>query len=150
MQEALAVAVPEMEDSVDAHSRGTLAFAIWAAQKLKLSDVAVTENETSFKRVKKDSNAQRGKRMCIAGRIVQIEKEDTGTDRPIFSGLILTNSSDIIGFYAADSTGDLVEESRAKFCGVVTGRYDYSNSAGGMGHAVDMVGVFDIAENRGR
>jgi hypothetical protein len=30
----------------------------------------------------------------------------------------------------------------------VTGRYDYHDSGGGTGHAVQVVGMFDLPENR--
>lgn len=36
----------------------------------------------------------------------------------------------------------------ARFCGVVTGLYDDSNSGVGVGHAVQMVGMFDLPENK--
>lgn len=49
---------------------------------------------------------------------------------------------------SAGSTATLVQQSRARLCGVVIGTYDYSNSAGGKGHAVSLVGMFDLAENR--
>jgi hypothetical protein len=32
---------------------------------------------------------------------------------------------------------------------VVTGKYSYANSGGGTGHAVTLVGVFDLPENKG-
>ncbi len=41
-----------------------------------------------------------------------------------------------------------MERSQERFCGVVTGLFDYANSGGGTGHAVAIVGLFDIAENR--
>ena len=53
-----------------------------------------------------------------------------------------------VSFFAVQSTGDLVEGSRARLCGVVTGRYSYSNTGNGTTHAVKVVGVFDLAENR--
>jgi hypothetical protein len=36
----------------------------------------------------------------------------------------------------------------ARFCGVVTGLYDYSNSGGGTGHTADIVGMFDLPESK--
>lgn len=41
-----------------------------------------------------------------------------------------------------------VQETNQGIPQVVTGNYDYSNSAGGTGHAVDLVGMFDLPENK--
>lgn len=147
LQEALAVALPAMQDGQDEVPDGTIQFATWAAAKMRLVDVAVTKNETSAKRVKKDSDSERGKRLCVSGKIIQIAKQNTRTE-PIFIGLLSQGYSEMFHFFAARSTGDIVEDSRAKLCGVVTGRYSYSNAGGGTTHSVQIVGVFDIAENR--
>jgi hypothetical protein len=56
---------------------------------------------------------------------------------------------DLIKFVAAGSTGQLVAQSRARFCGATTGKYSYSNSGGGTSHAVQMVGMFRVPENLG-
>lgn len=145
-QGAFALARPSMHDTQDDYSPGMLLFALWASEKLVWSDVHVERDETSFKLVQKDSDAARGKRMCYSGDIVQIAKQDIGA-RPIFEGLLRTRRWDIIHFIAAGSTGDLVEDSRARFCGFVTGRYSYSNAGGGTTHAVQMVGMFKLPEN---
>ena len=139
---------PFMKDTADTQSKGTLLLGVWAAKHLKWSDVHVHPDETSFGMVMKDSAAERGKRMCWSGTIIQIEKDDTGEQGgSLFSGLLITRREDIINFFAAGSTGRLVSRSYARFCGVVTQRYDYSNSGGGTGHAVDMVGMFRLRQN---
>lgn len=51
-------------------------------------------------------------------------------------------------FAAVASTGELVAQSSANFCGVTTGKYSYSNSGGGTTHAVFLVGMFDLPENK--
>lgn len=50
---------------------------------------------------------------------------------------------------SVSSTGRLVEDSRARLCGFVTGKYSYSNSGGGSSHAVQLVGMFKLPENTG-
>ncbi len=60
----------------------------------------------------------------------------------------MSNGGNIYRFLAAGSSGTLVPQSYGRFCGVVTGTYDYSNSGGGTGHAVEMVGMFDLPENK--
>ena len=147
MNDALAIAKPEMEDSFQNHSLGTRLLAYWAADNLRLPEVAVAKNETSFGLIKKDTEAELGKRMCVRGEIIQIAKQ-TLVDRKLFWGLVRTYSDHLVSFWAAGSTGTLVERRSSRFCGVVTGEYDYTNSRGGTGHSVELVGLFDIAENR--
>jgi hypothetical protein len=148
LADAIELARPEMTDTNDETSHGAIMLGLWAAQRLQLADVVVPKNETSFALVRKDSDASRGKRMCIRGTIIQIAKEKAGTST-LWTGLLLSGHSEIASFIAAGSTGDLVQRSRARLCGVVIGTYDYSNSAGGKGHAVSLVGMFDLPENRG-
>jgi hypothetical protein len=144
---AIELVKPEMTDTDDETSPGALMLGLWASEHLKLADVVVRKNETSFALVRKDSDASRGKRMCISGTIIQIAKQKAAA-RSLWSGLMLSGYTEIVSFIAAGSTGSLVQQSRARLCGVVIGTYDYSNSAGGKGHAVSLVGMFDLPDNR--
>lgn len=146
-REAFTVARPMMIERPGDTSVGSFLFALWSLKHLRWSDVSVTDDETSFARVKKDVDAERGKRLCISGQLVQIEahKQEYGT---LYDGLLLSPSGNLYRFSAVKSSGDLVQESAGRFCGYVTGTFDYSNSAGGAGHAVDMVGMFDLPENK--
>jgi hypothetical protein len=146
--DALQVVRPAMGDAPRGQwSRGGLLLALWASTHLRWQDVEVGKNETSFALVRKDSEEARGKRMCTSGNLVQIEKEGTGATKA-YSGLLINDYGNIFSFYVAGSTGELVARSRARLCGVVIGTYDYPNSAGGEGHAVALVGMFDLPENR--
>ena len=144
--EALAAATSLMADSDDEHSLGFRILRDWSVEKLKWTDVAVPKNETSFKLVKKDSDEARGKRMCFSGRILQIEK--ISSKPPGYAGLIATSQMQIVSFASAGSTGELVEDSRARFCGVVTGRHQFPNVGGGTTLSIAMVGMFDLPENK--
>lgn len=143
LDDALDVATALMSDTTNEHSMGLYLLASWSSKHMTWADVGVAKNETSTALVQKDSDAARGKRMCVSGEIIQISK--TGD---LFSGLLITSSYSIVSFFAVGSTGELVAQSHARFCGVVTGRFDYSNSGGGTGHAVDMVGMFNLPENK--
>ena len=146
--EALQIVRPAMDDAFRGEwSRGGLMLALWASAHLRWQDVEVNKNETSFALVRKDSEEARGKKMCTSGNLVQIEKEGEGVAK-VYSGLLINDYGNIYSFYAAGSTGDLVARSRARLCGVVIGTYDYPNSAGGEGHAVALVGMFDLPENK--
>lgn len=148
IDEAIAVALPLMSDTVNEPSPGAALLAIWAAGKMKWADVTIPKNETTFALVQKDSDEARGKRACFSTTIIQIAKEKNDMGIKLYTGLMMTGSGNILSFSAAGSTGELVGQSHAKFCGVVTGKYDYSNSGGGVGHAVQIVGMFDLPENR--
>jgi hypothetical protein len=115
---------------------------------MKWADVAVAKDETSFALVRKDADEARGKRMCTSGQVVQIEVQKIPGAGKHSEGLLMSSAGNIYNFIAAGSSGELVERSYARFCGVVTGKYDYSNSAGGEGHAVEIVGLFDLPENK--
>jgi len=129
------------------HSAGTILLAWWSAADLRLADVDVPRNETSFALIRKDLESEAGKRMCVSGLIIQITKQPL-QGRTVYLGLLLSRPGNILSFWAVGSTGSLVERNSAKFCGIVTGTYDYQNSGGGAGHAVDIVGMFAISQNR--
>lgn len=146
--DALQVVRPAMDDASQGQwSRGGLLLALWASTHLRWQDVEVGKNETSFALVRKDSEEARGKRMCTSGDLVQIEKEGAGATK-IYGGIMINDYGNIFSFYVAGTTGELVARSRARLCGIVIGTYDYPNSAGGTGHAVALVGMFDLPENR--
>lgn len=70
--------------------------------------------------------------------------------KPLYFGGMYDEAGKLYRFIAVGSTGALVESSRAKFCGVVVGQQHYQNSAGGVAHSVQLVGMFDLPENRTR
>jgi hypothetical protein len=144
--EAVAFAKPMMADGNVARSKGDLMLTFWSATKLRWTDVAVAKNETSVKLVNKDSDEQRGKRMCLRGQIAQITK--VNNDPKFYSGLMFVTMADRISFNAVGSTGELVDDSWARFCGVVTQRYGFDNVSGGTTLTVAMVGMFDLPENK--
>lgn len=47
-------------------------------------------------------------------------------------------------------TGDLVQNSAARICGIVTGVSDYANTGGGQTPSVTIVGLFDLPANRAK
>jgi hypothetical protein len=140
--DAIALARPLMGEGQDEHSAGSLLMAVWAAERMKWSDVSVKKNETSVGQVMKDPEAEYGKRMCGQGRIIEIRKMP---DVDLFQGLLM--GGNVVHFFAAGSTGTLVAGKNANYCAVITGLFHYSNSGGGTTHAVDTVGMFDVKAN---
>lgn len=147
---AFAFEKPEMTDLLDEDSPGTAVFALWAARRMRWSDVNVAQDETTPALVKKDSDSARGKRICANGQVIQIKVEKLTTGGHLSQGLLASDAGNIYRFLAAGSSGSLIENSYGHFCGLVTGTYDYTNSAGGTGHAVSLVGMFDLPENKGK
>lgn len=146
LAQAVELTRPFMDDTVKDQSKGAIILTKWAMAHMKWSDVALKKNETSFAKVRKDSDEERGKRMCVSAGIVQISKVTKG----VYEGLLLTNyGRDIYRFTSVGSTGDLVGNSIARFCGVVIGNYSYHNNGGGSSNAVALVGMFDLPENKG-
>ena len=147
LPQAIAVAKPFMADTRDDYSVGAVMLALWSAQgKSRWEDFQAIP-ATKYKLVMKDPEEARGKRLCVRGSIVQIQVERTEHGK-LYNGVLHTNNYQPISYAAVGSTGDLVEGSRAKLCGVVTGIKSYSNVQGGTTHAVFLVGMFDLPENR--
>jgi hypothetical protein len=148
LAEAIARTRPTMSDTVDTLSPGADAFAAWAFTNLKWKDAAPAQDEITVALVQKDSDAARGKRLCAPGSIVEIAvaTEEAAIGK-LYRGEITTQADNLIRFLSVGSTGTLVKDNPARFCGIVIGKYDYHNSIGGMAHAIQMVGMFDLPEN---
>ena len=136
-----------VEDKPNRSNDATGLITYWSSFNMKWNDVFVQSNETSFKKSRKDIDEERFKRMCIDGRLIQIEVVKPVDKTRWFVGLMMDQYQNIYHFNAVKNSGELVGGSFATYCGLVTGLYDYSNSGGGTGHAVDMVGMFDLTEN---
>ncbi len=144
---AIAFARPDMSDTVDTESPGTTLLARWAAKKMKLADVALAKDETSFDAIAKNAGAERGKRMCVKGPIANIEVAHTeGGD--VGNGSLLGGGKHVAYFKAVGDRGDLAAKKGARFCGVVIGNHDYKNASGAVSHAVAIVGMFDLAASK--
>jgi hypothetical protein len=146
--DAFDIALPDMKDKYADIDLGTAMFSIWASGKMQWSDLIISADETTPGLVRKEPDSERGKRMCSSGSIVEIH----AASKPGVSmseGLLLGHSGNLYRFIAVGSSGSLVQNSEARFCGYVTGLYDYPNSGGGTGHAIKQVGMFDLPENHG-
>jgi hypothetical protein len=135
-----------MTDTVDDTSPGTAALAFWATAAPMKWDELVGLTRTRAPLVFKDPDEQRGKLLCASGEVVEITAEHSEA-RKIYLGGLADTSGTVYRFAAVGSTGDLVQGSTAAFCGVVTGRVDYSNSGGGTTHAIQLVGMFKLPAN---
>jgi hypothetical protein len=146
LDEAVAALAPMFSDEHGNLSPGAAVLASWGAKRLKWDELQKLP-QTKVALVMKDSEQERGKRICTSGSIIEIAAEEFNGDK-FFIGGMFGESSKIYRFVAIGSTGELVDRSRARFCGVVIGRFDYPNSAGGTAHAVQLVGMFDLPQNK--
>lgn len=112
---------------------------------LPWSQVAVQKDETSPGLIMKNSAKERGKRLCATGRIIEIHEDKSGNAS---NGLLRSYSGTLYHFETFGSSGTLTEGRQGRFCGFVVGQFHYRNSGGGVGHAVDVLGVWDLPENK--
>lgn len=147
LNDAIRILRPLMSDTDNGQvSQGAAALAVWSQQNLHWRDLQAMPDSARAD-VMKDPEAFRGRQLCASGTIVQIHA-DHSVSPPVFEGGLMTASSDMVRFLAVRSTSGLVENSAARLCGIITGLQSYPNTLGGTTHAVYVVGMFDIPENR--
>lgn len=149
LQAAIRMTVPYMNDFVEEKlSDGAIVLAHWASTDMKWGELLAVESG-KYAVVMKDSDSQRGKRLCTKGVVIEIHA-DKSLPKKVFTGGMFDEVGHLYRFLAVGSTGEIVGNSPARFCGVVTGRNDYQNSVGGVAHAVHVIGMFDLPENKAR
>lgn len=149
LNEAIAATRLDMADvQGDEVSKGAALLAIWGADHMKWGELQAIP-AGKYGMVMKEPDSQRGARLCVNGRVIEIAV-DTTVPQKIYQGGMFDADGRIYRFIAGGSTGEIMAESHAKFCGIVTGQQHYPNSAGGVAHAVHLVGMFDLPENRTR
>jgi hypothetical protein len=142
---AVAAARPLMIDQNDTVSGGTLMLLGWSARHMKWADVAVKHDETTYDRVQDDVDGQRGKRMCVSGKIKTFFRVHTESASHV-AGVLEAPGGHNFAFRTVGDPGTLDGGSAARLCGVVTGRNPAAN-AEGPARAVFLVGMFDLPEN---
>jgi hypothetical protein len=144
LAEAIAYSTPHMEDTKNTIDDGAKVLTSWAVGRMTWEDLSAVP-ETSVAKVMKDSEAERGKRLCGRGSIVEIFTDKLDGSK-VFRGQLSTEGK-LLAFLAVGDSGEIVEGSAARVCGIVTGRFSYANSGGGTSHAVRVVGMFDLPAN---
>ncbi len=128
--------------------QGTERFITWATAFMIWPEAAPEgKAETKPSAIFKDPQAEQGKRGCYPGQVAKIERADFGQARP-FVGQLVTPSGDVVSFVAVRSTGNIVKNSTATFCGAALGVHSYMNMTGAFTDAIFVVGMFDLLENR--
>ncbi|PPD34924.1 MAG: hypothetical protein CTY21_09395 [Methylomonas sp.] len=147
IRDAIDYAKREMSDiQGEGVSAGAAFLALWSSYSLKWADLQTIE-KGKYGLVMKDSSTQIGRRLCMSGSVIEIERDRT-VSQPIFIGGLIDNEGKIYRFVAVGSTGEIVGGTNAKFCGIIAGQQHYANSIGGVAHAVALIGMFDLPENK--
>lgn len=142
LAEALALIQPRMGDSENELHPASVLLAVWAASHEEAFDYSELE-KTTWGRIMKDPDEERGRKYCTSGRVTEINA-DKSVGIKFYTGGLMTPGGNIVRFIAVGPTGDLVEGSSASLCGIVTGKYSYSNTGGGTTHSIMVVGDFYI------
>lgn len=146
--DALRLVLPDLVDATEKPCVGAERLSEWMAKYGSAADLARRVN-TTLKVAKKDMRAGHGKVVCVAGKLDQIAR-DTTTEAEVYIGLLWTDESDRVYFYAGGDSGALVEGDHARFCGVVAGDYSFTNVSGGETPSVHVVGTFDLGTDKAR
>ena len=147
LSKAVNMIKPTMSDEFDAFPSSAGILASWMNEKnVKISDIRSLESSTRGK-ILKDSFSERGKRLCISATLVEIQVDRSAGFAAYHAGLV-NNYTDVTRVLAIGSTGDLVADSNATFCGVIVGKVGFTNASGGTTNAPYLVGMFDLPENR--
>lgn len=136
----------EMSDEHNALSEGARLLALWGLDKMSWKDLK-TLTPTRSAKVMKNPDSERGKLICFSGTVVEISSQRIH-DVELTTGGAADMQGNFYRFTNVRSSGEILERSGASMCGVVIGTMEYSNSAGGTTHAVQLVGMFDLPENR--
>lgn len=130
------------------YGNGQFLLTVWAIPHLRWADIEVGAPETSFPLVKKDPDAERGKRLCADVTVLDIAATGTGLGKR-YTGLMISRSFPTVpyAFTAVRSTGDIVERSAARFCGYVLALHRYKSNDGPR-EGLQVLGMFDLPENR--
>lgn len=90
--------------------------------------------ETTIPLILKDPERERGRKLCVTGKVVHIERARVNGRDAHVGGLRPADGGDSINFIALGSTRSIVADSMGDLCGVA--------------HGKRIVGLFDLPENR--
>ena len=102
--------------------------------------------ETSYPKMKKDILAEAGKKYCFEGMVHQIVVDRT-FEVPLTHAAMYVPYEDYVYVLAVGSSGEIVEKTSARFCGIATGSREYQ-TAMGTRSAPYLLGMFDLPENK--
>lgn len=144
LADALAIAKPKMGDGVEQVSAGALLLTYWGIERMRWSDVERPLNGTSALRGPAD---EPGKGLCVEGTVAQLN-EDRFQKGVVYTGILQAPDLESYHFAAVGKPGDVAAGRQARFCGIVSGKFEYADRNGDQSTAIQLVGMFDVPENR--
>ena len=145
LEDALKTAKEEYSANLRARND---AMAGWSSDHLKWSDVDTKKNQVSTLLALKDPDGMYGKRACMSGKLASITAvRDTDAGALHYFRGVLEGPGEKWYISAIGDTGELVKGSTAKFCGIEVAVRTERGDAGAA-DVLDMVGMFDLPENR--
>jgi hypothetical protein len=144
LTDAIAAYRPHMADVARGMGQeiptGTVELLTWMAiMKPSAPDISAIP-ETTFDRFLKDSSGERGKRICVSGSVAGINL--VRGSYTYSTGSIVARRATVASFYTAADTGKIFRGSKARFCGVGTGVYEYESLAKKTIQSISLVGLF--------
>lgn len=132
----------ELSDGKGSVSLGAKAFAKWAVNGLEWSDLMALP-ATTPREALKDTETQRGKRICAYGRVNNVSVERAAGPPPVTTGMLSTQSDHFL-FAASGSTDSIFRGVSARFCGILL-ETNYED-----GTYLVVTGMFDLPANRAK
>lgn len=102
--------------------------------------------KTNYQKMKKDIIAESGKSFCFEGMVHEIQVNRTVTPL-ITEALMYVPYEGYVAIMAVKSSGDILPEEKAKFCGIAAGNRYYQTLMG-TNSAPYLLGMFDLPENK--
>lgn len=102
--------------------------------------------KANYQRMNKDIVAESGKSFCFEGMVHEIRVDRT-IKPSITEALMYVPYEGYAAIVAVKSSGDILPETTAKFCGIAVGRRFYQTLMG-TDSAPYLVGMFDLPENK--
>ena len=123
-------------------------LVLWAAPRTRFDDYSVAKDETTFALVQRDPDGERGKRLCRPVRVRSISAIGKPSERDRWHLADVGALEGEYRLFAVGGVGALVAESAARFCGRVLGESTFEDAAHKEHAQVDVIGMFDLPENR--
>ena len=147
LSEAITLIKPMMTDEFVAFPSSAELLAFWMDQKsIKIDSIKHIEASTRAN-ILKNSNRERGKKICLTGRVTSI-RADPSIGFEAYHAGIATNYLNPTRVLVVGSIGNLVTNAKGNFCGIVIGKVGFTNAAGGTLIAPFLVGMFDLPDNQ--
>lgn len=137
LAQAVEIAMPLFTNKIV--SGGSAVLAEWMVKKAVIGDIKKLP-KGSYGQTRKTNH--RGHHLCVRAKVMQIQERNSRSMGTLYRG---RRWYSFLTF--KQTTGVLAGRWRT-FCGVIAGRVDWKNQRGGETSGIQLVGMFDIKDNR--